>query len=93
VTKTATLIGVSRATVSKLMASYMNHGKTTTVKRNSGRKSTDRKRSSYIEKECLKKSQNYCSTGDRAAELNTYPEHPVTTKICPMWASQIKHPQ
>jgi predicted transcriptional regulator len=71
VTEIATLLGVSRATVSKLMASYMNHGKTTTVKRNSGQKSTDRKRSSYIVKNCFEKSKNYCSTGDRRAELNT----------------------
>jgi hypothetical protein len=35
VTKTATLLGVSRATVSKVMLAYTNHG-TTAVKRNSG---------------------------------------------------------
>jgi hypothetical protein len=29
VTKTATLLGVSRATVSKVFSSYTNHGKTT----------------------------------------------------------------
>jgi predicted transcriptional regulator len=40
VIKTATLLHVSRATVSKVMSTYMNHGKTTTAKRNSGRKST-----------------------------------------------------
>jgi transposase len=34
--KTATLFGVSRATVSKLMSAYTNHGKTTSAKRNSG---------------------------------------------------------
>jgi predicted transcriptional regulator len=40
VTKTATLLGASRATVSKVMSAYTNHGKTTSAKRNSGRKST-----------------------------------------------------
>jgi hypothetical protein len=54
VTKTATLLGVSRATGSKVMSAYMSHGKTTSVKINSGQKSLDRKRSSYIEKDCLK---------------------------------------
>jgi predicted transcriptional regulator len=29
VTKTATLLGVSRATIYKVMLAYMNHGKTT----------------------------------------------------------------
>jgi transposase len=39
-TKTATLLSISRATVSKVMLAYTNHGKTTSVKGNSGRKST-----------------------------------------------------
>jgi transposase len=39
VTKTATLLGASRATVFKVMSAYMNHGKTTSAKMNSGRKS------------------------------------------------------
>jgi hypothetical protein len=30
-TKTATLLGVSRATVSKVMLAYTNHGKTTST--------------------------------------------------------------
>jgi hypothetical protein len=32
----------------------------------------DRKRSSYIEKDCFEKSHNYCRTGDRTAELNNH---------------------
>jgi IS30 family transposase len=40
VTKTATLLGVPRTTVCRIMSSYTNHGKTTSAKRNSGRKST-----------------------------------------------------
>jgi transposase len=40
VTKTATLLSVSIATVSVVMSAYTNHGKTTSAKRNSGRKST-----------------------------------------------------
>jgi hypothetical protein len=33
--KTATLLGVSRATDSKVMSAYTNHGKTTSANRNS----------------------------------------------------------
>jgi predicted transcriptional regulator len=40
VTDTATLLGISRATVSKVMSAYTNHGKTLSAKRNSARKST-----------------------------------------------------
>jgi transposase len=41
VRKTATLLGVLRVTVSNVMlAAYTNHGKTTSAKKNSGRKST-----------------------------------------------------
>jgi transposase len=40
VTKTDTLLGVSRATFSKVMSGYTNHGKTTSAKRDSERKST-----------------------------------------------------
>jgi IS30 family transposase len=39
VTKTATILGVSRATVSKDMSTYTNYGKATSEKRNSGQKS------------------------------------------------------
>jgi hypothetical protein len=36
VIKTATLLGVSRTVVSKVMTTYTNHGKTLSPKRNSG---------------------------------------------------------
>jgi predicted transcriptional regulator len=39
VTKTATLLGVSRAVVSKVMTTYKNSGRTSSAKRKSGRKS------------------------------------------------------
>jgi predicted transcriptional regulator len=39
-TKTAILLGVSRAKVSKVRLAYMNHRKTTSEMRNSGQKST-----------------------------------------------------
>jgi hypothetical protein len=40
----------------------------------------DRKRSSYIEKDCFEKS-HYCSTSDRTAELNIRLDEPVSTKL------------
>jgi hypothetical protein len=40
----------------------------------------DRKRSSFIEKDCFEKSHNCCSTGDRTTEPNIHIEHPVSTK-------------
>jgi transposase len=40
VIKTTTLLGVSRATISKVMSEYTNRGKATAAKRNNGRKST-----------------------------------------------------
>jgi len=38
VTKMATLLGVSRATVYKFMTTYTHHGRTSSAKRNSGQK-------------------------------------------------------
>jgi transposase len=38
VTETATLLGISRATISEVMSAYTDHGKTTSAKRTSGRK-------------------------------------------------------
>jgi len=38
VTKTATLLGVYRVAVSKVMATYTNHGRTSSAKSNSGQK-------------------------------------------------------
>jgi hypothetical protein len=62
VIKTATLLGVSRATVSTVMSAYM----TASAKMNRARirVNTDRKQLSCIEKDCFEKSQKYCSTGE-----------------------------
>jgi transposase len=85
-TKTATLLSVGRATVSKVISAYTNHGKTTSAKRNSGRKSTstDRNRRSLYIEDCFEKSQNYCSTVDRTAELNIHLEDLVSTNTVVM---------
>jgi hypothetical protein len=60
------------------MSAYTHHGKTKAAKKNSGGKiNTDRKRSSYTEKDCFEKSQNYCSTGDSRTDIHL--EDPVST--------------
>jgi hypothetical protein len=53
----------------------------------------DRKKSSYIEKDCFEKSQSYCSTGDRTAELNIHLEAPVSTKNVQRELHEIQHPR
>jgi transposase len=73
VIKTATLLGVSRVTVSKAMSAYTNHGKATSAKRNSGRKSTMTLRWAV--------SKNHKTTASQVtAEMNIYLEDPVSKK-------------
>jgi transposase len=79
VTKTATLLGVSRVTVSKVMlVAYTNHGKTASAKRNSGQKST------LMERDCrtLRRivSKNHTATAAQVKELNIHLEEPISTK-------------
>jgi transposase len=78
VIKNATSLGVSRATISEVMSAYTNHGKTTSAKRNSGRKSTLTKR--Y---RCALRivSKNHITTAAQmTAELNIHLEDSVSTK-------------
>jgi transposase len=60
VTKMTTLLGVSRAAISKVIA-YTNHGKTSSVKRNSGRKPKLSERDCRTPKRTV--SQNHKTTG------------------------------
>jgi transposase len=78
VTKTATLIGVSRATVSEVMSAYTNRGKATSAKRNGGRKLTVTERDRRILRRIVKTTQ--LPQQDRSAELNIHLEDPVSTK-------------
>jgi hypothetical protein len=63
---------------SKAILAYMNHGKTTSVKRNSGRKSV------MTERDCCTLrivSKNHRLTAEQVtAELNIHLEHPVSTE-------------
>jgi transposase len=71
VTKTATLLDVSRVTVSKVMLACTNHGKTTSAKRDSGQKSTLTERAHRTLRRIVLK--NYRTTASQVtAELNMY---------------------
>jgi hypothetical protein len=78
VIKTVTLLGVSRATVSKVMSTYMNLGKTTSAKRNSGRKSTMAERDRRILRRNCSKNHRI-TTAKVTAELihlkNMFPQN------------------
>jgi transposase len=72
VTQSATLLGVSRATVSEVMSAYTDHGKTKSGKRNSGRNSTLTERDRRtLRRIYFEKSQTYCSTGDSITEYSS----------------------
>jgi predicted transcriptional regulator len=77
--KTATLLGVSRATVSNIVSAYTNHGKTKSTKRNSGQKSTRTERDGRTLRRTV--SKNHRTTAAQVkAELNIHPGDPVSTK-------------
>jgi transposase len=79
VTKTATLLGVLRVTVAKVMLAYTNHGKTTPMKRNSGRKLTLTKGDHCTPRRTVLKT--YTTTAEQVtAELNIHHKDPVSTK-------------
>jgi hypothetical protein len=56
VTKAATILDVLGATVSMFMSVYMNHENTTSVKRNSGQKSTMTERDRHIVRRTVSKN-------------------------------------
>jgi hypothetical protein len=70
-TKTVTLFGGSRATVSKVMSACTNLGKITSAERNSGRKSALRR--------TVSKSHRH-SAAEVTTELNIRLEQPVSSK-------------
>jgi transposase len=79
VTKTATLLAVSRVTVSKVMSVYRNLGKTMPAKRNSGQKSTLTERDCCTMRRIV--SKNHTTTAAQVtAELNIHLEDNVSTK-------------
>jgi transposase len=79
VTKTATLLGVLRATVSKVLSAYANHRETTSAKRNSGRQSTLGERDCRTLRRVV--SKNHRTTAAQVtAELNIFLEDLISIK-------------
>jgi transposase len=79
VTKIVILLGVPRATISKIMLAYANHGKTTSAKRNSGRKSTLTEKDRRTLRRIFRR--NHTTTAAQVtAELNIHLEVSVSTK-------------
>jgi predicted transcriptional regulator len=90
VTKTATLLDVSRAAVSKVTLGYTKRGKTASAMRNSGRKSTLTERDHHTFRRIVLK--NHTTTAAHiTAELNIHHEDPVSTKTiqCELHKSNI----
>lgn len=79
VTKTATLIGVGRSTVSSVMTAYIKQGKTSSAKQNSGRKSklTDRDRRA-LKRIVARKHKTTAS--QITSEMNTHLQEAVSSK-------------
>jgi transposase len=76
--KPATLLGVSRVAVSKVMLAYTYHGKTTSVKMNSTRKSTLTERDRHT---LMTVSKIHTVTAAQMiAELSIHREDHVSTK-------------
>jgi transposase len=89
VTKAATLLGVYRAAVYKVLTTYTHHGRTSSAKRNSGQKPKLNERDCHTLKRIV--SINHRSTAAQVtAELNILLEDCFHTNS-PMRASQIQH--
>jgi hypothetical protein len=79
VTETTTLLSAVRTTFSKVVSAYMNHGKTSSAKRNNGRKSTLTERDHHTLRRIA--SKNHRTTVVQVtAELNIHLEDPVSTR-------------
>jgi len=90
VTKMATSLGVSRVAVSKVMATYTNHGRTSSAKSNSGQKPKLSKRDHHTLKRTV--SINHRSTAAKVtAEILKIISKKKKNSLTR--ASQIQHPQ
>jgi hypothetical protein len=93
VTKTVTLLHVSRAAVSKVMTANINHGKTSSVKRNSGRKPKLSKGIAVLWRgSCLKIIKLLQQRWQQNSTFTWRPCPPPPPKQSPTRVSQIPHP-
>jgi predicted transcriptional regulator len=91
VIKTATLLGVSRATVSKVLSAYMDHVKRISAKRDSERKSTLTERDRRTLRRIVSKNHR-TTVAQVTAELNIHLQDLFPQKLSVL-ASQIQHPR
>jgi hypothetical protein len=78
-TKTATLLGVLRATDSKVMSAYTNHGKRTLAKRNRRGKVTLPERDRHTLRRIVLKNRTF-TAAQVTTERNIHLEDTVSTK-------------
>ena len=91
VSKMATFLGVPRASVSKVVMAYTNHGKTSSAQQNSGCKPKPSESECHTLKRTVSKNHR-TAAATVTAELNIHLEGPVAKKS-PMTGSEIQHPQ
>jgi predicted transcriptional regulator len=78
-TTKATLLGLSRAAVSKVITAYTNHGKTSSAKRNSGQKPKLNERVHRTLKRIVYKNRR-TTAANMKIELSVHLEDPVSTQ-------------
>jgi len=90
VNKTASLLDVSRAAVSRVMMAYTNHGETSSAKRNSSRKPKLSERDCRTLKIIV--SKNHRTASVKMQQNSVFILKALFYKKSPTRSSQIQHP-